>query len=679
MVTPVLAVQEVARTEEATSGGSSGSGAAAKPASAEPADSEGCQGIARSKDKYCTDGTGDAGLGFYLQQVASLTTSAIGSSIITQCLEGLKVPSIAMFMGGSIVNIMAEIVEGKAKNARNRKNVEDMKLRDADILKKGDSSQLESLKSLLKEEQDTQKFLSNRKKWMIAVDAIYVGAAGMAALEALQRKALLASVGGPACEAPATGFAAAACAASAAAGPGAFASCMAIKKPMFHLTCVAAAEKAWAQAVASPKQSIARESGTAYCAGPYAASCLVTYNAMLAATYGNCKPAPIDGGAKMVSWPMALNIAYGFGSSLTTRDGGKVTQYGAQMLNLLMIAVPKASGLVEQTYNFPTPRIITFGALSGIAIGITTGLGNRERISGDNIQLLTKAINQFKVDTDGANAGLGLDEEKDLPEVGGAPSPANDPKTDPKTKRKYTVKAIEVTAPKNCLSDTGGKWEVSSQACASPIKISKPDVNNISIPVLKSLATLGTDMAQALANGDEAKATSISAEIGTMAAKVKAETAKLQAEFNKSLKADKQVPIDFDKKISEQVAAIQAQIGQGQVAGTTNDSSTGASAKPTETAPADGTPVTNVLAQPSIDPSDKEVTVGLDASEEAPAEDTVTSVGRSAQNLNDFEAAEEDISRKSESSLFKQVSGRYILNYSKIFPKKTLPTASEGQ
>jgi hypothetical protein len=40
------------------------------------------------------------------------------------------------------------------------------------------------------------------------------------------------------------------------------------------------------------------------------------------------------------------------------------------------------------------------------------------------------------------------------------------------------------------------------------------------------------------------------------------------------------------------------------------------------------------------------------------------------QALNNFESTAQDISKKSDVSLFKQVSNRYLLNYTKIFREK---------
>ena len=48
-----------------------------------------------------------------------------------------------------------------------------------------------------------------------------------------------------------------------------------------------------------------------------------------------------------------------------------------------------------------------------------------------------------------------------------------------------------------------------------------------------------------------------------------------------------------------------------------------------------------------------------------------------AQSLDDFESPEQDISKKSDVSIFKQLSNRYILNYTKIFDRRKEPVPAD--
>ena len=61
------------------------------------------------------------------------------------------------------------------------------------------------------------------------------------------------------------------------------------------------------------------------------------------------------------------------------------------------------------------------------------------------------------------------------------------------------------------------------------------------------------------------------------------------------------------------------------------------------------------------------------------AEELAKKNGKSMdQALNEFESSESDISKRSETSLFKQLSNRYLLNYNKIFERKKEDPVSES-
>ena len=70
------------------------------------------------------------------------------------------------------------------------------------------------------------------------------------------------------------------------------------------------------------------------------------------------------------------------------------------------------------------------------------------------------------------------------------------------------------------------------------------------------------------------------------------------------------------------------------------------------------------VAEPKLDFGSAEETEVVD-----------TAVKTDEQSLDDFESTEQDVSKKSEVSIFKQLSNRYILNYTKIFERKKEPVA----
>lgn len=621
-----------------------------------------------TNDAYLKTGNGSSGgMDFYTAQIAGIGTGMLGSSIITQCLEGLKTPSIATFMAGSLVHIASEIIGAKAKNDRNKKKIKDLKLEIEDIKKKGDSAQLESLKALLVEEEDTYEFLKNRKKWMIAVDVIYAAAVGLAIAEAAYGITARSTSATAGCTAKQTPIAAAKCAATLYGVAACIAADLAIEIPLCVANATASAEGVKAAYIT---HSAARTALKTACAGVYYAECVAAGEVEFGLAYAACKDAPVDGGASMFSWTGLLGMAYGFGAGQLNKDGGQVSQYGSMAVSLLTAFVPAVSKAVARLYNFPIPRSITFGALLVMAGINTAGLAKRENISSDNIEKLNDGIAQFKVEADGTETGIDVPATID-PESGGN-NAVNPNKTKPK------IKDLIVNKPKTCISNSGGKWDISEKSCGNPIKLKKTNFSNFGLPVLTNVTGLATDMAQALANGDESKAYAIAGDIGSMAARVKKATEELKIRYNENQKKIGQPTVDFNKKINEQVASIQQSMNQAAAKSNVDLASLGSSSLDKEVPKsADDAPVVTSVAVPGVEQPPVDPFAGMGGTEEYTVDAPPTPTGKSAQNLDDFESTEQDVSKKSDVSIFKQLSNRYILNYTKMFDRKKTPEVAE--
>jgi hypothetical protein len=670
-------------------------------------------------DAYKETGTGSSGgYDFYISQIAGIGTGMLGASILTQCIEGLKNPSIATFMAGSLVHIASEILGAKSKNERSRKKFDDLKLKQEDLAKTGDASDLEFLKTNLQEEEDTRDFLRNRKNWMIAVDVIYVAAVGLALLEEFYGIGGRTGTALTSCTALATGLATTSCtAAAAAAGPSLGTLSVAtgvaavaagyVTGATAGSTVIATAAASAATAAAGTvyglvamqeaaliagelavpacitaftgaeiplcktnsavvtegvKASVvshaaAREALKTSCAGPYYAGCYAAGEAEFALVYAACSQVPRDGGTSMFSWPKLLTMAYGFGSAKLTEGGGQVSQYGSMAVTLLTAFVPGVSKFVAQAYNFPIPRSITFGALAVMSGVNTVGLAAREEISEGNIGKLRLGIDQFKIESEGSAAGVGLD---------AAPADSgNGPKTPGK---KPVLKKLVVLKPKQCISNSTGSFDISENACKKPIKFSKASFSNINVPVLNNVANLATDMAQALANGDEAKAAGLAGEIGGLASRVKQATEELKTKYNENQKKNKRAPLDFKKSIAQQVASIQGTLNEAAASKNINLAAMASGSAPASEKPKNDQPLkkNDVVALPVAEP-----VVDFGTTEEPEVE--ATAAASEDQSLDDFESSEQDVSKKSEVSIFKQLSNRYILNYTKIFDRKKEP------
>jgi hypothetical protein len=194
------------------------------------------------------------------------------------------------------------------------------------------------------------------------------------------------------------------------------------------------------------------------------------------------------------------------------------------------------------------------------------------------------------------------------------------------------------------------------------------------------VAGLSSDMAQAVADGDVSKAGKIAGEIGAYAAKVREEAKKVQASYNEMQKKNKKPTKDFDAEVKQQVASLQAELNKAAASQNMNLANLGEplpaeEKKSDESVKASKVSSEDGAAAPAADPL-----AGLGMSEEVPPVDEGALVESSPeQNLSDFETNEQDISKKNDVSLFKQLSNRYILNYTKIFERKKEPEATQTQ
>lgn len=621
---------------------------AADPAPANPGTEAGLS------DAYLKTGTGSkGGYDFYVNQIMTIATSAIGSSIITQCLEGLKTPSIATFMAGSLTHIMSEIVGAKAKNERHQKKRKDLEIKVEELKKSGDTAQLEALKAALQEEKDTHKFLENRKKWMIAVTAIYTAAMGLAIAEEVYGLASGVSM------------ATAACSALAAKCTAGYAAC--------YPKCMLVVPAAIAEAKANFSTPEARTVIITQCSkyADDAPACLALQINYTNFVYGSCLMLATDGGASMLSWSTLLTLAYGFGASKAGAGAGKVAQYGTMIVSLLPLITQSFSKLVVQMYNFPIPRSITFGAAAVFSGTVTAGLASRSNIAMQNVTKLQNAVYQFKENSAGDDTGLGTDDAY----INGTGTNQN--AAAPKDgKLKDLAAGVKK---KECFSNGPKGMEHSASGCANPVKLPKYRKGQFNLPAINHVAGLASDMAQALANGDEAGAANMAGEIGSYAARVKAETDKLQDQYNEIEKKANRPTKDFKKSIAAQVASMQADVAKTASSNGVNLASAGAALSgdkevmKDETTPevttAAGGPA---VALPAVDPL-----AGF-GTEEAPVEDVSgVAAAKAEQSLDEFESTEEDINKKPEVSIFKQLSNRYILNYTKMFERKKDPEVAE--
>lgn len=137
----------------------------------------------QSNPQYESSSQQKGGFAFYSKQVLAISTSIIGGTIIQQCRLGIKIPSIITFMAGSLVYIGSEISGAKEQNDNHNQRIENIKQVEEQLKSQGGEVQKEMLNQRLKEEIAIRDYFIKKRNWMFAVTAMYFAAMGLAITE----------------------------------------------------------------------------------------------------------------------------------------------------------------------------------------------------------------------------------------------------------------------------------------------------------------------------------------------------------------------------------------------------------------------------------------------------------------------------------------------------------------
>jgi hypothetical protein len=355
-----------------------------------------------------------------------------------------------------------------------------------------------------------------------------------------------------------------------------------------------------------------------------------------------------------------ISAAYGLIPGLASGDVGGAAMKGisaggfSYMLNSI---TGKTGSIIQKGVTTALGRIIAFGLFAALAEVARSGLKNSRDRANKNIEVIEKSIEEWKKANTTTTTIAGGDPGDD----GQEPNPAG---TKPPTV-KPLPKPVKTT---KCMGSTGSGLDYSSKSCSKPIKLSNIKMDFKS-PYLNSMGGKSFEMADNIASGNTDGAKLNAAELGSNAAKVKAEVKAILNQANEKLKAEGQKPIDFDKAVQAQLAGFsksaQDSLAASGIKGLDSSSSqtnSDAAAKDEKTPE-----VSAVKGTGAVDIPDPDLSLGTG---DMPVEETASAAAGPEQSLNDFETNEQDISKKSDVSLFKQLSNRYILNYTKIFDRK---------
>jgi len=365
-----------------------------------------------------------------------------------------------------------------------------------------------------------------------------------------------------------------------------------------------------------------------------------------------------DVGCNPILWPkhevitkiVNTAIAGAFTWAVSSQSQGNLNFYGGILMMILGLFSDVITTSVPLLFGTPTMRTVTFGAL-GVLQGPVVGfLHAREGIVDENIKKLQCVIDNFKVSTGSL--------EQTLEEDGGGDGPK---------KREHRLK--ELTK----VERGGDACEKSSnpKACRETLKdLHPPKFDFGDLGILNDGMKSAAGMSNAMRRGDFAGASLHASTLHNMSGRLRKIGQKLQKKINETLKAQGKPTMDYDKETKQRVSMLQGEMRKALAANnisSPNDlkGAGGAAQKEldklTSKNVAKAAPAAPVDPSKNLDVFDEEETVA----EAAPTEE----IQKSGDNLDKFDVQEADISKKSDVSIFVQLSNRYILNYTKIFKK----------
>ncbi len=369
-------------------------------------------------------------------------------------------------------------------------------------------------------------------------------------------------------------------------------------------------------------------------------------------------------------WVLAITMGYSSlmmsGGNLEGMATSMALQAGTKLLLPKIELAGKIADKIVPMLNESIGRALFFGGM-GVLVGlILEEASDAEKESKRRIADLEKVEGQFD------------DADNSLAEAGDLSSGKVDP-----SKKTYALKALPqgTTLAKNCLSTTNGQSSFSESGCKNPTKLTRPKFDlAMNLPALVAAGNSAADFTQALADGDSAKADIEAGTLAAMAGRLNAIKDELVKKTNDKLKADGKKGLDFNAEVKRQMDELGSAMNK-QEAGSGNydladlqggEAGISVTESPTENV------MSTVSAPASIALPEGQ---GLDLSKigeggitegDLVDPNAAGNVASLNESLNNYESTESDISKDPEVSIFKQVSNRYFLNYTKIFQRKEI-------
>lgn len=404
---------------------------------------------------------------------------------------------------------------------------------------------------------------------------------------------------------------------------------------------------------------------------------------------GACAPNP----AADTPLVMAMGLAYSgisaYASSGVMGAAATVGVAAADFVLKLGIGT-KVADMATTALNTGLGRAAVFGAAMALVMVVDGELAKEEASTKKRIADLEKVKNQFYMESASETK---LAEGSSNSEMGKDDKAKND-------KNEYELKTLAngPTKNRNCFSTSKNATQYGEASCSNPLKLTRPNLDpKFSVPTLMAAANTATDLGQAVANGDMAAADVEAAKLASMAGRVEAIKDNMMKRLNDDLKAQGKKPISIEDTIKTQLSAFNKGLndnkpGSGNYTmddlgfGNSKAGSAAVSAPDLASTQATTQDINAVSAAPKAEvptaTSSLSDLSGIDAATDSSTEanpygedlfgrDKLASAN-DGLNGSDKNASGEEISRDRDVSIFKQVSNRYLLNYTRIFNRKEI-------
>lgn len=265
--------------------------------------------------------------------------------------------------------------------------------------------------------------------------------------------------------------------------------------------------------------------------------------------------------------------------------------------------------------------------------------------------------------------------------------------------RNTAINALPTTTSRNpsklCAAQVEQNVDFSEKSCLTPLKLPTASFKgNVQIPEMLEASQTVAEYTNSLSRGDLATADIQAAKLNTQAARIDRLKNDLLNQANTSLRLQGNKPIDFEASTKDQLLAMSGSLkasnpdasrllaslgnnsavlsddlkGDGDLKENIQEIS--ASVQSDTVNPSAGTPST----VPESASTYAEPGVASAVTTPATTENKEKSI---TEGLAEFESSQSDISKKTDVSLFKQVSDRYILNYPTLVRRKSLDSEEQ--